>query len=161
MLVAAMGAAAIPAAAGVPDPDEVCDLLTDKQVKTIMGAKPFGSPIIEDEGCSWQSDPSNRAKYRYVNLAVIPLDDAIDGYPDYGTALDEGTTTLVTPVDDLGDEAYSTKSVLIPEGTLDGLNAVTGDTVVELRWQSKKPVEVDSKRYDNIVTIFDGVLDEV
>jgi hypothetical protein len=152
---------AIPAGAGVPSPDEVCDLLTNKQAKTIMGAKPVGGPITADDGCSWETDPLDRTNYRYVVLEVIPLDEAIAGYPDYGTALDEGTTTLVTPVDGLGDEAYSTKSVLIAEGTIDGLHAVTGDVVVALNWQTSKPVEVDSSRYDRVVKILDGVLDEV
>jgi hypothetical protein len=160
-LTIATAAPALARGGDVPDPDEVCDLLTNKQVKTIMGAKPVGGPITADEGCSWETDPLDRANYRYVVLEVIPLADAIEGYPDYGTALDEGTTTLVTPVEGLGDEAYSTKSVLIAEGTIDGLNAVTGDVVVELSWQTSKPVEVDSSRYDKVVKILDGVLDEV
>jgi hypothetical protein len=160
-LAALAAATAFPARAGVPEPDEVCDLLTNKQVKTIMGAKPFGDPIPGDEGCNWETDPYERSSYRYVVVEVIPLDEAIEGYPDYGTALDEGTTTLVTPIEGVGDEAYSTKSVLIAEGTIDGLNAVTGDLVVELSWQTSKPVEVDSSRYDKVVAIFERVLDGV
>lgn len=152
---------AIPAGAGVPDPEDVCDLLTNKQVKTIMGAKPYSRGSPGEEGCGWETDPYERSTYRYVVLEVITLDEAIEGYADYGTALEEGTTTLVTPVEGLGDEAFSTKSVLIAEGTIDGLNAVTGDVVVELSWQTSKPVEVDSSRFDRIVKILDGVLDEV
>jgi len=37
---------------------------------------------------------------------------------------------------------------------------VTGDTVVELNWQSRQPVRVDSKLYDKVVKIMRGLLDE-
>lgn len=52
------------------------------------------------------------------------------------------------------------KTVLVAEGAIDSLYAVTGDTVVELNWQSRQPVRVDSQLYDKVVKIMRGLLDE-
>jgi len=148
-----------PAAARGTDP---CDLLTKKQVRTIMGVKPFGSPIPDNGGCSWETDPLERATYNYVFLEVKSLDEATEGYPDYETARDAaGTSELIEPLDGLGDEAYTGKTVLVAEGAIDSIYAVTGDTVVELNWQSRQPVRVDSRLYDKVVKIMRGLLDEV
>ena len=127
-----------------------------------MGVKPFGSPVPDDAGCSWETDPINRDDYSYVFLEVKSLDEATEGYPDYRTARDAaGSSEAIEPLDGLGDEAYTGKTVLVPEGTIDSLYAVTGDTVVELSWQSRKPVAVDSAHYDKIVKIMRGLLEEV
>jgi len=67
---------------------------------------------------------------------------------------------LIGPLDGLGDEAYAGKTVLVAEGAIDSLYAVTGDTVVELNWQSRQPVRVDSQLYDKVVKIMRGLLDE-
>ncbi|MGH9050937.1 MAG: hypothetical protein ACRDY4_14510 [Acidimicrobiia bacterium] len=151
-------ALATPAGAGGDDP---CDRLSKKQVRTIMGARPFGAPLPEDDGCSWETDPVDRDNYRYVLLEVKSLDDATEGYPDYRTARDAaGSSEAIEPIDGLGDEAYTGKTVLVPEGAIDSLYAVTGDTVVELSWQSRKPVRIDSKHYDKIVKIMRGLLEE-
>jgi hypothetical protein len=152
-------ALAAPAGAGGADP---CDLLSKKQVRAIMGVKPFGSPIPDNGGCSWETDPVERENYSYVFLEVKSLDEATEGYPDYRTARDAaGSSEAIEPLDGLGDEAYTGKTVLVSEGAIDSLYAVTDDTVVELSWQARKPVRVDSKRYDKVVGIMHGLLDEV
>ena len=147
---------------GVPTPDEVCKMLTSKQVVTIMGAKPFGRPTPDEQGCTWESDPSKRLEgtYRYVFLEVKSLDEATSGYPDYRSALEEGTREI-RPISGLGDLAYTGKTVLIPNGTVDSLNAAKGDTVVELNWQAAKPVKRGSARYRQIVKIQRGLLADV
>lgn len=68
---------------------------------------------------------------------------------------------MIGPLDGLGDEAYTGKTVLVAEGAIDSLYAVAGDTVVELNWQSRQPVRVDSRLYDKVVKIRRGLLDEV
>jgi hypothetical protein len=149
--------------AGVPSPDEVCELLTTKQVVTIMGAKPFGKPTPDAQGCTWETDPAKRlegGKYRYVFLEVKSLEDATSGYPDYRSALEEGTREI-RPISGLGDQAYTGKTVLIPNGTIDSLNAAKGDTVVELNWQAAKPVKRGSERYGQIVKIERGLVADV
>ena len=152
-------ALAAPVGASGADP---CDLLSKKQARAIMGVKPFGSASPDNEGCSWETDPVERESYYYVFLEVKSLDEATEGYPDYETARDAaGSSEAIEPLDGLGDEAYTGKTVLVPEGAIDSLYAVTGDTVVELSWQSRRPVAVDSAHYDKIVKIMRGLLDEV
>jgi hypothetical protein len=161
LTVAAASFAGAPQAA-VPSPDEVCKLLTSKQVVTIMGAKPFGKPTADEHGCSWESDPSKRleGKYRYVFLEVKSLEDAMSGYPNYRSALEEGTREI-RPVTGLGDQAFTGKTVLIPTGTIDSINAAKGDIVVELNWQAAKPVKRGSAQYRQIVKIERGLLADV
>ena len=126
-----------------------------------MGVKPFGPPRPDNGGCSWETDPLERERYAYVFLEVKSLDEATEGYPDYETARDAaGSSELIEPLDGLGDEAYTGKTVLVAEGAIDSLYAVTGDTVVELSWQSREPVEVDSRLYDKVVKIMRGLLDD-
>jgi hypothetical protein len=148
---------------GVPSPDEVCKLLTTKQVVTIMSDKPFGRPHTDEQGCSWDTDPVKRVeerKYRYVFLEVKSREDAIDGYLDYRSALESGTREI-RPIKGIGDEAYTGKTVLIPAGTIDSINVAKGDTVVELNWQAAKSVKRGSARYRQIVKIVRGVLADV
>ena len=166
-LVAALSIAAASFAgapqADVPSPDEVCTLLTSKQVVTVMGAKPFGRPTPDEHGCTWETDPAKRVKggaYRYVFLEVKTLEDATDGYPDYRSALEDGTREI-RPITGLGDRAYTGKTVLIPAGTIDSLNAAKGDTVVELNWQAATPVKRGSARYRQILKIERALLADV
>jgi hypothetical protein len=149
--------------AGAPSPDEVCELLTNKQVVTIMAAKPFGKPTPDEHGCTWETDPTKRieeGKYSYVFLEMKSLEETTSGYPDYRSALEEGTREI-RAVTGLGDKAYTGKTVLSPSGTIDSLNAAKGDTVVELNWQSAKPVKRGSARYRQIVKIERGLLADV
>jgi hypothetical protein len=148
--------------AGVPSPDEVCKLLTSKQVVTTMGAKPFGKATPDEHGCTWETDPVERqkGKYSYVFLEVKSLEEATSGYPDYRSALEEGTREI-RAIKGLGDRAYTGKTVLIPNGTIDSFNAAKGDTVVELNWQSAKPVKRGSERYRQILKIARGVVADV
>jgi hypothetical protein len=148
---------------GVPSPDDVCKMLKTKQVVTIMADKPFGEPRPDEHGCTWETDPVERVeqgKYRYVFLEVKSLEQATDGYPDYRTALESGTREI-RPVNGVGDEAYAGKTVLIPDGTIDSVNVVNGDTVVELNWQAARPVKRGSARYRQIIKIVRGTLAEV
>jgi hypothetical protein len=145
---------------GVPSPDEVCKMLTTKQVVTIMADKPFGPPRPDEHGCTWETDPVERVeegRYRYVFLEVKSREDATDGYPDYRSALESGTRQIRS-IKGIGDEAYTGKTVLIPRGTIDSVNVAKGDTVVELNWQSGKPVKPGSARYRQIIKIVRGVL---
>jgi hypothetical protein len=150
------------AQSGAPSPDDVCKMLTKKQVVAIMAAKPVGPPTPDEHGCSWESDPAKRVKgeYRYVFLEVKSLEDATSGYPDYRSALEEGTREI-RAIKGLGDRAYTGKTVLIPNGTIDSFNAAKGDTVVELNWQSAKPVKRGSERYRQILKIARGVVADV
>lgn len=160
--IAAASFAGVPQA-GLPSPDEVCELLTTKQVVTIMGAKPFGQPTPDEHGCTWETDPVKRVeegKYRYVFLEVKSLAETTSGYPDYRSQLESGTREI-RPLKGVGDEAYTGKTVLIPARTIDSVNAIEGDAVVELNWQAAKPVKRGSARYRQIIKIFRGVLADV
>jgi hypothetical protein len=164
-LVAALSIAAVSFAgvpqAGVPSPDEVCKLLTTKQVVTIMGAKPFGRPTPDEQGCGWETDPTKRLEgYRYVVLEVKSLEEATRGYADYRSAL-EASTREIRRIKGVGDQAFTGKTVLIAAGTIDSVNAVKGDVVVELGWQTAKPVKPGSARYRQILKIVRGLLAEV
>jgi hypothetical protein len=147
---------------GGPSPEDQCELLTSKQVVTIMGAKPVGEPTPDEAGCTWETDPAKRLEgnYSYVFLEVKSLDEATSGYPDYRSALESGTREIL-PIRGLGDQAFTGKTVLIPSGTVDSVNAVKDDTVVELNWQSEKPVKRGSDRYRKIVKIVRGLFDDV
>jgi hypothetical protein len=170
MGVALVGAVSIAAASfagapqgGLPSPDEVCKLLTTKQVVTIMGAKPFGRPTPDEHGCTWETDPVKRVeegKYRYVFLEVKSLEETTSGYPNYRSALESGTR-LIRRIKGLGDEAYTGKTVLIRSGTIDSVNVAKDDTVVELNWQAANPVKNGSARYRQILKIVRGVLADV
>jgi hypothetical protein len=166
-LIAALSVAAASFAGalqvGVPSPDEVCKMLTTKQVVTVMADKPFGQPRPEEHGCTWETDPVERVDegtYRYVFLEVKSLEEAMDGYPDFRSALESGTREI-RPINGIGDEAYTGKTVLIPDGTIDSVNVAEGDTVVELNWQGAKPVKPGSTRYRQILKIVRGVLTDV
>jgi hypothetical protein len=166
-LVAALSVAAASFAGappvGVPSPDDVCKMLTTRQVVTIMADKPFGRPRPDEQGCTWDTDPVKRVdegRYRYVFLEVKSREEATDGYPDHRSALESGTRQI-RPIKGIGDEAYTGKTVLTADGTIDSVNVVKGDTVVELNWQAAKPVKPGSARYRQILKIVRGVLTEV
>lgn len=166
-LVAALSIAAASFAGapdvGVPSPDEVCKMLTTKQVVAIMADKPFGGPRTDEHGCTWETDPVERVEqgtYRYVFLEVKSPEEATGGHPNYRSRLESGTREI-RPITGVGDEAYTGKTVLIPDGTIDSVNVMKGDTVVELNWQSAKPVKRGSARYRQIVRIVRGVLADV
>jgi hypothetical protein len=134
----------------VPRGDDICKLLTKKQVVRAMSLAPVGSPIPSDDQCVWQTRPTKGRPIATVQLTAESLDDATKRYPDYLTSLQEGTTAEYSPVSGLGDEAYAVRSVVTPAGTADGLNAVKDDVVLELQWTSK-PAKVGSRRYEAIV----------
>lgn len=141
-----------------------CALLTDEEVVEIMGTEPSGAGVSEvDDGetvCNWGTNDPERLFYVFVRLES--LDDVLgDRYPDYRTFLDESTNVEIVDVDDLGDEAYATKSPLLGAGLLDGLDVVVGDQVVELGWQSRDPVDRDAPRFDDVVAIMERVLDRL
>ena len=143
----------------VPMGDDICKLLTKKQVRVISIA-PVGSPFPSDDNCIWQTRPTESRPVFSVQLTVVSLDDATEGYPDYLTALEEGTTAEYAPVSGLGDEAYTVKSVVAPAASLDGLNVVNDNVVLELQWTSR-PVKLESRRYDAIVKSMRKALDKV
>ena len=143
----------------VPQGDDICKLLTKKQVRAISLA-PVGSPFPSDDECIWQTRPTESRPLVSVQLTAQSLDDATEGYPDYFTALQEGTTAEYSPVSGLGDEAFVQRSVVAPTGSADGLNLVQDDVVLELEWTSK-PVRLDSRRYDTIVASMRTALDKL
>jgi hypothetical protein len=143
---------ASPVSGGVPRGDDICKLLTKKQVVRVLGRGQgrIGSPIPSDDACIWQTRPTKGRPVATVQLSAESLDDATEGYPDYLTALEEGTTAEYSPVSGLGDEAYAVRSVVTPGGSADGLNLVKDDVVLELEWTSEA-AKTGSRRYDAIV----------
>jgi hypothetical protein len=144
----------------VPEDDEICKLLTKRQVVKILGVSGVGPPIPGDGECVWQRRPRRGKPLVTARLTAESLDDATKGYPDYLTALQEGTTAEYSPVSELGDEAYAGRSVLAPAGSVDGLNVVEGSVVLELDWTSK-PAQVGSRRYDAIVSSLRKALEKL
>ena len=145
------GAFASVARGQVPEGDDICKLLTKKQIVKISGVSGVGPPIEGDDECIWQRRPTRDKPLVTVRLTAESLDDATKRYPDYLTALQEGTTAEYSPISELGDEAYAGRSVLTSAGSVDGVNVVEGSVVLELDWTSK-PAQVGSRRYDAIVS---------
>jgi hypothetical protein len=135
----------------VPEGDDICKLLTKKQVVKILGVSGVGPAIPGNDECIWQRRPTPGRPLVTARLTAESLDDATRGYPDYLTALQEGTTAEYSPVSELGDEAYAGRSVLAPADSVDGVNVVEGDVVLDLDWTSK-PAQVGSRRYDAIIS---------
>jgi hypothetical protein len=145
---------------GVPQGDDICELLTKKRVRRVMGVAPVGSPIPGDDRCIWQTRPTRGQPVASVQLIAESLDDATKGYSDYLAALEGGTTAEYSLVKGLGDEAYAMRSVVTPAGSVDGLNVVKDDVVLELQWTSK-PAKLGSRRYDAIVASMRKALDKL
>lgn len=103
------------AVAGASEPSRVsqaaveCTLLTDKQAESIMGVEPFGRGAPDNDGCSWGTDPSDRANgFAYV---VVNVDPKAKLLKRYGGSLrryyDESTNVGIDDLTALGKGALS------------------------------------------------------
>lgn len=144
----------VPASARPARVDE-CKLLTDAQAETIMGTEPFAPGAPDNGGCSWQTDPSDRANgLAYVTLKVEPAKKVLADYDgDLRTYLDESTTVGIDKLRGVGDEAYSTYSALSGPGTADGIWVIVGDQLLHTGFQPVEPVQNPSDELDQIVRI--------
>jgi hypothetical protein len=149
-VVTAASAAATPRRA---KPVNECTLLTTAQAATIMGAEPYGRGAPDNGGCSWQTDPTDRANFRYVVVTVKGLAKYLGKYPDVRTFLDKSTTVGIDPLPGVGSEAYSTYSGLSGPGSSDGITVRVGKQVLSVSFQATDRVENPSPELDQIVQI--------
>jgi hypothetical protein len=143
-----------PAVARTARIDE-CKLLTVAQAETIMGTEPFGGGSPDNGGCSWQTDPSDRASgLAYVTLKVDAARKVLADYDDdLRTYLDESTNVGIDELPGVGDEAFSTYSPLSGPGTSDGLSVLVGDRLLRIGFQRAESVQNPSDELDQIVRI--------
>jgi hypothetical protein len=131
-----------------------CTLLTAAQAATVMGVEPVGGAFRDGGGCSWQTDPTDRANLAYVTIEVQPLKKLLGKkYPDVRTYLDKSTTVGIDALPGVGDEAFSTYSALSGPGTSDGMTVRVGKNVLSIGFQRTTPVANPSPQLDQIVTI--------
>jgi hypothetical protein len=142
-----------------------CTLLTAAQATTVMGVEPVGGAFRDGGGCSWQTDPTDRAnpngdlrralgEVAYVTIEVQPLKKLLGKkYPDVRTYLDKSTTVGIDALPGVGDEAFSTYSALSGPGTSDGMTVRVGKNVLSIGFQPTTPVANPSPQLDQIVTI--------
>jgi hypothetical protein len=154
--------AAIPAAGTAAAAIDECKLLTNTQARAIMGTRPVGGATPDNGGCSWQSDPSDRANLTFVTLKVESASKLLARYDDdLGTYLDESTNVGIDPLDGVGDEAFSTYSPLSGPGTADGISVLVGTRVIEIGFQPVEPVRNPSPELDRVVRIVKQVVRKV
>jgi hypothetical protein len=131
-----------------------CTLLTSAQATTVMGADPVGGAFRDHGGCSWQTDPSDRANLAYVTIDVQPLKKLLGKkYPNVHTYLEKSTTVGIDTLPGVGDEAFSTYTALSGPGTSDGLTLRVGKNVLTIGSQRATPVANPSPEFDKIVAI--------
>ena len=124
LLTAPVLAGTLPAGAAVLGAKTVdeCNLLTRKQAAVFMQVKPFDAGAPDNDGCSWQTDPSDRSNgFSFVTVTVLPLTKYLRDYPDVRTFLDESTTVGIDDLPGVGSEAYSTYSGFTGPGASDGI----------------------------------------
>lgn len=155
VLAAAMLLAATVPASARPARIDECKLLTDAQAETIMGTEPFAPGAPDNGGCSWQTDPSDRANgLAYVTLKVQPAKKVLADYDgDLRTYLDESTTVGIDELAGVGDEAFATYSVLSGPGTADGISVMVGNQLLQMSFQPVEPVQNPSDELGQIVRI--------
>lgn len=165
-IVAIVGVLAIgvlPAAGSRTRAVDECKLLTDSQARTIMGTEPFGDGSPDNGGCSWETDPSDRANgYAYVTVKVEPAKKLLKRYDgDLRTYLDESTNVGIDPLPGVGDEAFSTYSPLSGPGSADGITVLVGSRVLRIGFQPAERVENPSPALDRVVRIVKKVVAKV
>jgi hypothetical protein len=132
-----------------------CTLLTDTQAKTIMGVEPFSGGSPDNDGCSWGTDPSDRANgFAYV---VVNVDPKAKLLKRYGGSLrryfDESTNVGIDPLPALGKGAISIYDPLTGPGKSSGVAIVVGANVLRIEYQPVDEVVNPSPRLDAIVKI--------
>jgi hypothetical protein len=136
-----------------------CTLLTAAQATTVMGVTPVGGGFRDGGGCSWQTDPADRANLAYVTIKVQPLKKLLGTkYPDVRTYLDKSTTVGIDALPGVGDEAFSTYSALSGPGTSDGMTVRVGKNVLSIGFQGTTRVANPSPQFDQIVTIVKSIV---
>jgi hypothetical protein len=162
LILAVSGLAAISTAGNAAAAIDECKLLTNAQARAIMGTKPVGGATPDNGGCSWQSDPYDRAHLAFVTLTVEPASKLLARYgDDLQTYLDESTNVGIDPLDGVGDEAFSTYSPLSGPGTADGISVRGGTRVVQLGFQPIASVKNPSPELDRVVRIVKQVVRKV
>jgi hypothetical protein len=135
-----------------------CRLLTTKQAEVIMRTEPFGRGAPDNDGCSWQTDPTDRANLAYVTVTVLPLAKYLRDSPDVRTFLDETTTVGIDDLPGVGSEAYSTYSGLTGPGASDGITVRVGKQVMSIGFQPAERIENPSAEFDRVVTIVEKMV---
>ena len=147
-------AAAGPAGAGVrTETLDECKLLTKRQATTIMGAKPYAPGSEDNGGCSWETDPTDRANLAYVTVKVEPLEKYLGTYPSIRSYLDESTTVGIDKLPGVGNQAFSTYSALSGPGSSDGITVRVGNQVLSIGFQATERVENPSPQFDATVEV--------
>ncbi len=156
LLTAPVLAGTLPAGAAVLGAKTVdeCKLLTRKQAAVFMQVKPFDAGAPDNDGCSWQTDPSDRSNgFSYVTVTVLPLAKYLRDYPDVRTFLDESTTVGIDDLPGVGSEAYSTYSGFTGPGASDGITVRVGKQVMSIGYQPAEKIENPSPEFDRVVAI--------
>lgn len=150
-----VGAAATAGGASAPRVKAIdeCKLLTAKQAATIMGTKPFSPGAPDNDGCSWETDPTDRAHLAYVTITVFGLKKYLHGKPDIRTEIDESTNVGIDPLPGVGDEAFSTYSPLSGPDSADGITVRVGKQVFAMGFQPVTKVANPSPELDAIIAI--------
>ncbi len=145
---------AVMPAAGARSVSE-CALLTETQAAKIMGTKPFSSGTPDNGGCSWETDPADRANgVAFVTLKVEPAKQLLERYNgDLRTYLDQSTNVGIDLLPGVGDEAFSTYSPLSGPGSADGFTVLIGKQVLDVGVQPVERLENPSPEFDRVVKI--------
>lgn len=131
-----------------------CKLLTTKQAAVIMQTEPYSDGSPDNDGCSWETDPTDRANgFAYVTVTVEALKAFLGSHPDVRTAIDESTNVGIDPLPGVGSEAYSTYSPLSGPGTADGFTVRVGKQVLEIGVRPVTSIENPSPELDQVVKI--------
>lgn len=154
LLVAAPGAGAA---------IDECALLTDAQAESIMQTEPYSAGSEDNGGCSWETDPSDRANgIAYVVLKVEKRKTLLADYGnDLQTYLDESTNVGIDALPGIGDEAFSIYAPLTGPGASSGIEVAVGKRIVSISYQPAERVENPSPEFDKIVKIVKKVVAKV
>jgi hypothetical protein len=161
MAVASIGVGAALPAAGASTLDRVpqatleCTLLTDKQAQTIMGIEPFSPGSADNDGCSWGTDPTDRANgFAYVVVNVDPKAKLLQRYGgSFRRYYDESTNVGIDDLPALGKGALSIYDPLTGPGHSSGVAIIVGSNVLQIEYQPLKAIKNPSPQLDAVVKI--------
>jgi hypothetical protein len=155
MAASGVAAAGATARASISQAVDECTLLTDAQAKTIMGVEPFGGGSPDNDGCSWGTDPSDRANgFAYVVVNVDPKAKLLKRYGgNLRRYFDESTNVGIDPLPALGKGAISIYDPLTGPGKSSGVAVVVGSNVLRIEYQPVGEIVNPSPRLDAIVKI--------
>ena len=153
---ASVGGASIDAGAAIARRTtavDECTLLTQTDAAKIMGVEPYAPGAFDTGGCSWNTDPADRAHFAYVYVKVEGRKSYLGKYPDIHTFLDKSTTVGIDPLRGVDDKAFSTYSGLSGPGSSDGITVAVGKRVLSISFQATQRVVNPSPTFDRVIKV--------